>query len=312
MPLISVIMPVYNLSAFVSDAINSCIRQTFSDFELICVNDGSTDDSAEILCRFSQKDSRVRVIEKPNEGVVIARNIGIKEASGEFLFFLDGDDSLSVDAFQLLMEEQRRSGADIVKGNCIKMSENGDELESVFLPKVNSSEEWFNYLCSTGAGSMWNHIIRKSLFESVVSIPCNLSIGEDLYALLQLAVVHPRISSISDCTYNYRINSTSVMNGYKSDANKIEPFVNRNINLCKHLLNLSQSMPRKYSDDVRLLACDKMTIYIFPYLQMIKDKEYIRLLYCDCFLKSRYVQYRIFRRSWKCYLSMLCQIFKII
>ena len=92
MPRVSVIIAVYNVENFLEECLNSVINQTFDDIEIICVNDGSTDSSAEILDRFAQKDSRIKIITQPNGGLSKARNAGLKIASGKFVYFLDSDD----------------------------------------------------------------------------------------------------------------------------------------------------------------------------------------------------------------------------
>lgn len=93
-PKISVIIPIYNMGAYLSQCLNTVLSQSLREIELICVNDGSTDNSLEVLNEYSWRDPRIKIINQPNKGVAFARNIGIKKAAGEFLFFLDPDDWL--------------------------------------------------------------------------------------------------------------------------------------------------------------------------------------------------------------------------
>ena len=90
--MISIIIPVYNTSKYLHRCLDSILNQTFCDFELILINDGSTDNSLEILREYEAKDSRIVVIDKPNEGVSSARNQGIEIAQGEYIMFCDSDD----------------------------------------------------------------------------------------------------------------------------------------------------------------------------------------------------------------------------
>ncbi len=99
---ISVIVPVYNAEKYIKKCIMSVLHQTYSDWELILIDDGSTDKSADIIDKAAKKDSRLKVIHKINEGPGIARNSGIKEAVGEYVVFLDSDDFIDRDYFQLL------------------------------------------------------------------------------------------------------------------------------------------------------------------------------------------------------------------
>ena len=92
MPAISVIVPIYNVEKYLPQCLDSIIRQTFSNIEIICVNDGSTDNSSEILADYAQKDSRIKIVDKKNGGLSSARNAGMKVATGEFISFIDSDD----------------------------------------------------------------------------------------------------------------------------------------------------------------------------------------------------------------------------
>ena len=113
MPSISVIVPVYQAEKFLHRCLDSVARQTFSDWELILVDDGSTDGSAALCDRFAAKDSRVRVFHrKKNQGVSEARNLGLHEAKGEFIAFLDADDCYEFQALETLWNLREQSGAD--------------------------------------------------------------------------------------------------------------------------------------------------------------------------------------------------------
>ena len=97
MILVSIIIPVYNASKYLYRCLDSILNQTFRDFELILINDGSTDNSLEILREYETKDSRIIVIDKPNEGVSAARNQGIEIAKGEYIMFCDSDDYVEME-----------------------------------------------------------------------------------------------------------------------------------------------------------------------------------------------------------------------
>ena len=113
-PKISVIIPVYNVEAFLEEALNSIVSQSMRDIEIICVNDGSTDNSAQILQEFSLKDSRVKVFTQKNQGVSAARNTGIQHANGEYIVFFDGDDFyIEKEAFAILYSKMKQDKSDI-------------------------------------------------------------------------------------------------------------------------------------------------------------------------------------------------------
>ena len=113
MPKISIIVPVYNCEKYISNCINSVLEQSFKDFELILVDDGSSDRSFEICESFAKKDSRVRAIHQPNSGVSRARNIGLDEAKGEYIGFVDGDDCVDKEMYERLYKNLADNNADI-------------------------------------------------------------------------------------------------------------------------------------------------------------------------------------------------------
>lgn len=111
---VSIIIPVYNVADYVSNCIDSVIKQSYSNLEIIIVNDGSTDNSADICRRKANLDSRILYLEKENGGLSTARNYGLKFATGDFIYFLDSDDYLVINAIESLVNEQEKENADIV------------------------------------------------------------------------------------------------------------------------------------------------------------------------------------------------------
>ena len=118
MPRLSVVVPVYNVEKYLNQCIDSILGQSFSDFELIIVNDGSTDDSGSICDQYAMADPRVRVIHTENRGVVTARRTGVNMARGEYTVFVDSDDWLDLDFYRCLIEGGEGMNADIlISGN---------------------------------------------------------------------------------------------------------------------------------------------------------------------------------------------------
>ena len=113
-PKISIIVPVYNSETTIERCIVSLISQTYTNIEIILINDGSKDKSGQICDSYSNKDNRIKVYHKTNEGVSIARNLGIKEATGEYVLFVDSDDYLSLNACESLIYKQGLSASDCV------------------------------------------------------------------------------------------------------------------------------------------------------------------------------------------------------
>ncbi len=111
---VSIIVPVYNVESYLAKCLDSCINQNFTDMEIVCVNDGSTDSSVEILQAYSKFDSRIKIINKKNGGLSSARNAGIAEAIGKYLMFVDSDDWISSDAVGKLYKNAEDNNSDVV------------------------------------------------------------------------------------------------------------------------------------------------------------------------------------------------------
>ena len=170
---VSIIVPVYNAEKYLEKALNSLVSQTLPDIEIICVNDGSTDNSLEILERFSNLDERIVVVTQPNSGQSVARNLGLKLAKGEYIGFLDADDWVEPDTFEKLYF--KANGSDISICSIKVCSNDGEKLDDPYLslkvfPK-NFDEKVFTHndcsdflfrICVTP----WNKIYRRDFLSS--------------------------------------------------------------------------------------------------------------------------------------------------
>ena len=130
-PEISVIIPVYNSELYLKECLDSLLEQTFGDWEAICINDGSTDGSAEILADYAARDPRIHVFSQENRGLGATRNKGITEAHGRYIAFLDSDDMFNPDFLEQLYAEAQSSGADVVMGSTRYESPKKAHLDAV-------------------------------------------------------------------------------------------------------------------------------------------------------------------------------------
>lgn len=112
-PLVSIIVPIYNVEQYLPACLDSLVNQTLQDIEIICVNDGSTDNSASVVRDYMQQDARIRLIEQDNQGLSAARNAGIRNANGKYLQFLDADDILLPDKLTKQVQELEQTNADV-------------------------------------------------------------------------------------------------------------------------------------------------------------------------------------------------------
>ncbi len=212
-PLISVIIPVYNIEDYVAECINSVLHQSYDNLEIIVIDDGSTDNSREIIRHFCESDARIKLIEQDNCGVSRARNVGIKYATGQYIMFVDGDDWLESDSILQLFTIARQSGAEIVKGSFIWC----DPIRKIkryhiLEEKQYKKEEVIkNFLCGRNIPStVWASLYKRNIiFDEILTFNENEKIGEDgiftMKALDKAKIVY--LTSIP--VYNIRVREGS-------------------------------------------------------------------------------------------------------
>ena len=145
-PLVSVIIPVYNVEKYLPQCLDSVIGQTYTNIEVICVNDGSPDDSIAILRRYEKEDSRIKVLEIENHGLSYARNIGTKSSRGEYILYLDSDDWIDVDTIEVAVDNACQSDVDLVIWNYMKEYSNNSSPVDVFTQRTVFRDDAFQSL----------------------------------------------------------------------------------------------------------------------------------------------------------------------
>ena len=128
-PAVSVVIPVYNVAAWLPECLDSIRNQTLDDIEIICIDDGSTDDSADILHRYASADSRIRVIRQDNSGISETRNVGVRASSGKYLFFMDSDDVLESTALELCVKNMEDRELEFVCFNAVSFGEDNESAK---------------------------------------------------------------------------------------------------------------------------------------------------------------------------------------
>lgn len=229
--LLSIIIPCYNSDRFISNTLDMLISQGLLDCEVIVINDGSKDDTSKIVHSYAEKNPLIKIIDKENEGVSVARNTGIIKATGRYIYFLDSDDTLedrTLDFFrEVLMKNpdnkffafgysSNRNGKPL-KDYSFKRFD-GKIIDSLLLKQSFLSKKLCFHICSC--------ICEKQfLLENSVFFTKGLKIGEDIEFLLNI------LKFVPNCVYNarhcfvYKIRDDSVMQGYKSyDRNQLNSF----------------------------------------------------------------------------------------
>ena len=221
MPTISVIIPVYNAEKYIEGCISSIINQSFPDFELILVDDGSTDLSGTLCDSFVTKDNRIKVFHRPNGGVSSARNYGIEKSSGEWIVFVDSDDYVDWNYLKILYEYS--IDCDIVSCGYVVIDEYGNvkrkhPIINGFFSQNDTVDFINNYCCNT---SSWSHLIRSNIIKDNGILFCeNRSVGEDTVFILNCFVKANCYKNISSELYYYRITQNSLMHPDEKQKNK--------------------------------------------------------------------------------------------
>ena len=228
MPKISIIVPVYNTESYLSRCIDSILSQSFTDFELLLVDDGSTDGSGKICDAYAEKDSRIRVFHKENGGVSSARNLGLDNAKGDWVYFVDSDDELLPGCLQLLTDGIS-SDCDIVLGGYNTYNEAGElvttfhEGERLIFPKEKSLSTIYQFHSDIYPylGYMWLRLFRRNIIhEKGIRFDTDITIKEDtLFTVRYICRSNGKTWFDSTPVYKYKMRGESAMSGWRKGFN---------------------------------------------------------------------------------------------
>lgn len=231
MPRASVIVPIYNVGALLDECLASACTQTLSDLEIVCVDDGSTDDSGARADAWSSRDGRIRVLHKQNGGLSSARNAGVDAARGEFLYFLDADDALEPDALERICAAFDRSDADVVTFGATCFPDAPTPwLERCLSPRAVTYDAFDPAILLDEASTpfAWRTACRRSwLLSSGVRFDEGIRYGEDTAWHFALYPAASKVALVPDKVYRYRLNrSGSLMDSQaKGSAERIASHV---------------------------------------------------------------------------------------
>lgn len=207
---VSICIPIYNAGDYLNQCLDSVVNQDFSDYEIICVNDGSTDNSKGILQFYKEKYNFIKVIHQENKGVVAARIRAYNEANGEYVAWVDADDFVEKSMYSKLYNTAKKNNADIAYCNY-----------NFFPQKVVNKEKWFkkyegimDYNFISKNTIQWNKIVKKELLDKLQIQKLFNYIGEGCYAFVFINA--KKIVSIDECLYNYRVGQNSLSSNFKN------------------------------------------------------------------------------------------------
>lgn len=286
-PKVSIIVPIYNSEKYLDQCLNSLINQTLKQIEIICVNDGSNDNSSIILNEFSKKDSRILVLNKENQGQSSARNLGLKYAKGEYIGFLDSDDYVQADMYEKLYKQAISNFSDIVMCSITTLNEKTQELNSFdpylnlnIFPKKLESKAFHYSSCKDFLFRIcvvpWNKIYKSSfLKEKNIKFVQNLSFEDNLFCLETL-IKSSKISILKESLVIYRLYSDNSITFGSNDEKKLDYF--EILDLQKKLL-INENIYKEYK---KAFEFHKKTTLLYWY-KKIKNKKIKKIYFKKLF-----------------------------
>ena len=234
---ISVIIPIFNMEKYLSKCLDSILNQTYTNLEILLVNDGSTDNSPAICKKYADKDSRIKIINKENGGSSSARNKGLDCSTGAYIMFMDSDDYVHPDFVQKCYTAAIRDDADLVVCNYVCVNEKGEtteyshRLDNQKEQVIGEKEYWEEYYASNQNGYYivpWNRLVKKEIYENLRYIG---TIYEDERICHEIIARCKRISCLEDRLYYYLQREGSIVHQKctEKDFNIIDAMLARSI-----------------------------------------------------------------------------------
>lgn len=276
--MISIIVPIYNAEKYLDKCLSSIVNQTYKNIEIICIDDGSTDNSLKICKKYSEQDERIKVIHKKNEGVTVARKLGVKIASGEWVGFVDADDWIEPDMYEELLKKAILYKVSLVCANyrrCYEkysiegeikfdegiydISENNSEFAKKFIINIDT----FDYGISP---SMCDKLFNKKNICTILNeLTDKIIFTEDAAIVYSYILKYQKLCILNKIVYNYRLsNNDSCIHNF--DDNKIKNMESSVEFIKKYIKN-----ERNYDSNIKQIYLYKIYHYILYYPQKLEN-----------------------------------------
>ncbi len=235
--MISVVVPVYNIKEYLPECVDSILSQTFSDLEIILVDDGSTDGCAEICDAYAQKDQRIKAVHKANGGLVSARKAGLREARGQYIGYVDGDDWIEPDMYGRMYRRMQEQDVDVVM--CGRYEDTGTARKEVYhgveegrygktemlrfiYPRMVAGEAFFEWGIFPG---VWDKLFKRECLEPFqLAVDERLMMGEDAACAWPCLLNADSIYVMHECLYHYRQTTSSMVKRVQDYGREREQF----------------------------------------------------------------------------------------
>lgn len=255
-PFFSIVVPIYNVEKYLKECLDSILAQTFSDFEVILVNDGSTDDCPLMCEMYSQKDSRLRVLNQKNQGLLMARRNGLKRATGQYIVHIDSDDSCKPNMLEELFKTIQSTEADLVIYGFDLINEKSVVIKKgipVFeqnriVDFTDNKEEFIKTSFEThGLNNIWIKCAKKEIvdIDTDYSNYGRLMMGEDILQSMPLYENANKIVYLGEALYLYRVNTLGMSRAMKKEYLLHYLLVRKRVYEMVLALDLSQEL-KKY------------------------------------------------------------------
>lgn len=285
MSIISVIVPVYNVEKYLEKCICNILCQTYSEIEVILVNDGSSDKSEGICTHFSKIDNRIRVIHIPNSGVSNARNIGIEHARGKYIHFIDSDDFINETLIEDLYSALQTNNSDFVMCGYYKIRDNneGREIKTAFKCAPYSGvingflENIISYFYPPILqGPCWKLFKRDIILKNKIEFNKNMNFGEDTDFVLRYLRNCETVTCVDISPYYYRVHGNQSLSS-KFNTKKIDVY----IYLAEQLRELESIKLKRITNHSDIIICNSFISYINELILTQNDRtesEIIRII----------------------------------
>lgn len=277
--MVSIILPVFNAERFLSQCLDSILRQTYQEWELIAVDDGSKDGSIEILKSYEKRDNRIHIISKENEGVSIARNVALEQTHGDYIYFVDSDDIVMHEALMILVKAMDSSNATFVKSDFLPIDEQGKQ---VFINKkqvirrrydgrVMDSEKFFKKILMKEY-FLWTCLFQKDIIvkNHIQFIPhCRLM--EDAAFVADYLLYSDRNVYKDACVYGYRKYEgtvSAVNKDYTEDMNLIKKHIKQYPKSYNHIFLLKNI--NNYLDEMDAPFITRLKIKMAQFIDRVR------------------------------------------
>ena len=292
MAILSIIVPAYNAEKYIGIALESLINQTLQDIEIICVNDGSTDNTLNIINKYAQIDNRIRVVDKKNEGSAAARRDGIKVATAEFIGFLDSDDYYESTYCATMISAMEQGNYDLVECGYFEFYDTRQDktthlfssTEIIIYDNKEFINRIFNQTIIDGKEAVvnWNKIYKRKLILENLNNYGHSLLDDYLFNLQYYCGVN-RYKFLPEPLLNYRISANSLSKQYDTDFYNILKEVNSTKFKVMQSLDLEEIQYRRAAD----WFCNYVKRYLIYNCIVLKDRELFENIVNDSMLKDQ-------------------------